>query len=477
VDAAAVDIEGLRAWLTREPERRLEAGRGNVLLVEGEWQPSGAATPQLTLGPLRAERVDRVPGAVPKREQFSALLDVPAGTAPGPYRLQLSATGDSAPEAVADLGEIVIGPDASVAPPPISVGVADAAPLIAVCMATWEPDPAAFEAQVSSLREQSWRDWVCVISDDGSGPEARAAMARVIGDDERFVLSASPVRRGFYRNFERALRMAPAEATYVALCDQDDRWHPDKLSALHNALVARPAAQLAYSDMRICDPEGRVLSETFWLDRRRPGHEHLDAVLVSNSVTGAAAMFRAGLLHDALPFPAAIGSAYHDHWLALCALATGEIAYVDRPLYDRVRHPASVTADTAHARRVESLRRAATGGEDGSGEEVEGPRPVTPSKRQKGRSPLEEALLQRLLFARVLELRAGGGMPARKRRELRSLAAADRSALGLLRLGVRALRRRPESQGRERAMLAAVAQRRLRRVRRLLAARRAAHRS
>ncbi len=33
---------------------------------------------------------------------------------------------------------------------------------------------------------------------------------------------------------------------------------------------------------------------------------------------------------------------YHDHWLALVALASGEVAYVDRPLYDYVQHGGAV---------------------------------------------------------------------------------------------------------------------------------------
>ena len=38
----------------------------------------------------------------------------------------------------------------------------------------------------------------------------------------RFVVSRSPRRLGFYRNFERALRLAPPGAPLIALCDQDD---------------------------------------------------------------------------------------------------------------------------------------------------------------------------------------------------------------------------------------------------------------
>ena len=47
--------------------------------------------------------------------------------------------------------------------------------------------------------------------------------------------------------------MAPAEADFVTLCDQDDRWHPDKLERLLGGIGG---AQLVYSDARIVSPDG-----------------------------------------------------------------------------------------------------------------------------------------------------------------------------------------------------------------------------
>ena len=72
-------------------------------------------------------------------------------------------------------------------------------------------------------------------------------------------------------------------------------------------------------------------------------------MMVTNNVTGAASLFRRELLEVALPFPpGGTGQElYHDHWLALCALAQGPLAYVDRPTHDYTRHDASVTLTEA----------------------------------------------------------------------------------------------------------------------------------
>ena len=79
-------------------------------------------------------------------------------------------------------------------------------PLIAICMATFNPDPELFRTQVESIRAQTDHDWVCLISDDCSEPERFEAIAEIVGGDERFVLSRADERLGFYRNFERVAR-------------------------------------------------------------------------------------------------------------------------------------------------------------------------------------------------------------------------------------------------------------------------------
>src|SRR5206468_8655843 len=136
----------------------------------------------------------------------------------------------------------------------------DPAGLIAICMATYNPDVELLRAQVDSLRAQTDERWICLISDDHSAPERFDQVRKVVAGDPRFVdVSRSSRRRGFYRNFERALEMVPPEAELVALCDQDDRWYPEKLEVLRAALGD---ARLVYSDQRLVDAEGRVLAET-----------------------------------------------------------------------------------------------------------------------------------------------------------------------------------------------------------------------
>lgn len=210
---------------------------------------------------------------------------------------------------------------------------------IAVCLATYDPDPALLTRQLDTLIAQTRGDWICIVQDDHSPPARFAQIRDLCARDPRFFVFRSPNNQGFYRNFERCLRRVPASAEYVALCDQDDAWYPDKLAAGCAALT--PGVTLAYSDMRLTDARGRVLAASFFTARRNH-YRDLDALLVCNTVTGAASVFRASLLPVLLPFPPALPGSFHDHFIACAALCCGRIAYVDRPLYDYTQHGGNV---------------------------------------------------------------------------------------------------------------------------------------
>jgi glycosyltransferase involved in cell wall biosynthesis len=304
-------------------------------------------------------------------------------------------------------------------------------------MAAFEPDMDLFRAQVESIKAQTDEDWICIVSDDCSEGRRFAEIERTLGDDPRFNLSRSRGRLGFYRNFERALTMVPAGVSYVALADQDDRWQPRKLERLRESLGA---AQLVFSDARVVDRHGRVIE---------PGHPaggppaSLTSLLVCNTVTGAAALFRRSLLVRALPFPDTPGAPYHDQWLAAVALACGEIRHLEEPLYDYVQHEGAVLG---HAGRAPASRKSRL-------PTLAGLRERRPSWREAYFSQwcrLRET-------ARVLAERCGDELTPRKRRALSLFTMSERSPAVWAWLAARTLRSalsRSGSRTADRALLA-----------------------
>jgi glycosyltransferase involved in cell wall biosynthesis len=300
-------------------------------------------------------------------------------------------------------------------------------PLIAICMATFNPNLDLFQTQIESIRAQTDREWICLISDDCSEPEKFEAITETVAGDERFVLSRAEQHLSFYRNFERALRMVPEQAEFVALSDQDDRWYPDKLEALRNAIGS---TELVYSDVRRVDAKGRVRAETLWQGRRN-NHTNLASLLISNTIVGAACLFRRRVIERALPFPDGPGWDFHDHWLALVAMALGEVACVDRPLYDYVQHPEAVLGRVATEREP-----SAAAGTAGLRARVHRWRGLV----GRWRSAYFTLYLQREFHAQVLLARCAAELTPRKRRALRLLVAAVRSPLAFAWLTIRPAR-------------------------------------
>ena len=386
------------------------------------------------------------------RRMWWAVVPLPAGVEPGAAPVALSGRGPGG-EVELQLGEVTVGtPPEPEWPRPEDPG--GEGPLIAIALATHEPPGEALQRQLDSIRAQSWSRWICLISDDASSPGAYAGIESAVAGDPRFAISRSPQRLGFLRNFERALRAVPEEAELIALADQDDRWYPDKLERLAATLAAAPAARLAFSDMRITDGAGAVLSDTFWY-LRRERHDDMASLMVANVVTGAASLFRRDLLDDALPLPPAHPDhvIYHDHWLALCALATGEIAYLDAPTYDYARHDESVTVQEAPnwlrpehgvlGRARLQLRRAT--------------RRIRMGSASPGFASIYRdrwLLIDQLALA--LELRLGGRLTPAARRDLGRLTRSERSPLAVAWLLGRCLRPllgRNETLARERVLL------------------------
>ena len=468
-DALTLSTRELHVQLDAPLPRELAVGMGNAVFVAGwcfaragrlrslVFLLDGAPQPVLAFGMPRLDpfrelhpgidpyatagleldpRSGEDPELLSYRSGFWGLVRVPPGAASrDECELALEAELYDGGIATAALGRIPI----VTLPEPVRAAAPEpgAGALVAICMATHNPPQELMERQLDSIRAQTHRNWICVISDDGSSPERYRALEDAVGDDRRFVLDRSPRRLGFYRNFERALTLAPAAADYVAMSDQDDYWHPDKLATL---LERIGDAQLVYSDAKIVDRDGGVIAGTYW-ERRRNNHSSMLALLVANSVTGAASLLRRELLNDALPFPPAQFTHYHDHWLALTALALGEIAFVDRPLYDYVQH-GSASLGHATANRMPTLR-----------DRVGALRTRSPRDRiRKWRMHYFVDVARLMQVATVLELRCGDRIAPRKRRALELILHGERSPLAPAVLAARGLRERfgrPQTLGAE----------------------------
>lgn len=209
-------------------------------------------------------------------------------------------------------------------------------------MATYNPPPALFSRQVASLTAQTEPDWQCLVFDDGSldRPAVQGALT-----DSRFQLMPAHEHLGPYRAFEYLLKHSQ-DAVPVFFCDQDDRWHPDKIARM----LAIPGT--VFSAMHVVDEAGHPVRERYL--PAPDGQLTPAGLLLMNRVSGTALAVSPRVRTASLPFPAPQLRGWHDQWLAAVAARLGELHYLDEPLVDYTQHSAQVVGDGL--REVSSTR-------------------------------------------------------------------------------------------------------------------------
>lgn len=200
--------------------------------------------------------------------------------------------------------------------------------------------------QVRSICTQTPLPREIVLSDDGSTDDSLAVVRDTIaqcGVADRIALrvfgNTPPL--GVTRNFEQAVRACSHDL--IALCDQDDAWHPGRLARMVAQFEARPELLLLHTDARLVDAELKPLGSTlFHALEVRPAEleaisrgEAFGVLLRRNLVTGATTVFRKTLLEAALPFAP---EWVHDEWLAAIAAAIGRVDVLPEPTIDYRQH-------------------------------------------------------------------------------------------------------------------------------------------
>ncbi len=140
---------------------------------------------------------------------------------------------------------------------------------IDILLATY--NGAAFlNQQLGSVENQTHRNWRLIVRDDGSTDKTPGIIEafRARHPDKVVVLRDDDGNLGLVRNFSRL--MEHAGAGYVAFCDQDDVWKPEKLELSLQKMRSletehgpeRPL--LVVTDLSVVDEDLQVVHLSFW---------------------------------------------------------------------------------------------------------------------------------------------------------------------------------------------------------------------
>ncbi len=214
-----------------------------------------------------------------------------------------------------------------------------------VCLCTRDGERYLARQLASLLAQERPVDEI-VIGDDASRDgtlDMLRAFAASAPMPVKVLQHADPV--GQAANLAAVLSMATGDVLFI--CDQDDIWHPDKVSVLVDVLEQHPSSPAAFSDSRLVDEYGRDLGVSLWeelhfsQDERRAVADGAGMRLLArrNAVAGHTIALRSSALEHVLPVPPVVRLI--DWWIALLLAADGGLFGVDTPLVDYRQHGAN----------------------------------------------------------------------------------------------------------------------------------------
>lgn len=238
-------------------------------------------------------------------------------------------------------------------------------PLIGIAMATYNPCLSYLIDQVSSLKNQTYGNWKCIVVDDNSSDEKYKNILEVIGDDPRFQVYRNSSNLGSFKTFERALTLLPQDVDLICFCDQDDIWISTKLE-LQSQVFEDPSVFLVHTDQSLIDEKNRVFVASCWqLEGRSVLEASPDLLLFRNLITGCTTMFRKEILKTALPFfqLRPLREMYHhDMWIAMHACIYGRVLGIKQPLVMYRQHGGNLVGVSRLRRNVKMSELASRAG-------------------------------------------------------------------------------------------------------------------
>jgi glycosyltransferase involved in cell wall biosynthesis len=213
--------------------------------------------------------------------------------------------------------------------------------------------------QLESLAAQRVLPDELVVCDDAS-PDGTVAILRDFASSAAFPvrIHVNPHNLGYVRNFEQAISLCTGEL--IALCDQDDVWHPEKLARSARLLADLPEIGLVCTDAEVVgrnlEPLGLRMSQMLGFGAAEQASvargSALEVLVRINFVTGAATMFRSGLRAAVLPIP---DGWVHDGWIALMISLRARVAFIDAPLLAYRQHGTNRIGAPPQARLRDAL--------------------------------------------------------------------------------------------------------------------------
>lgn len=198
--------------------------------------------------------------------------------------------------------------------------------------------------QIDSILRQDYPNIQLVLSDDGSEDGTQDILAEYGARfPNQVVWYQSGKRFGKPQKHFLHLLQNFHNAPYIMFSDQDDVWHPDKVSKTLRKMqeiesdVSMPA--LVHTDLRVVDQDLNVIAPSFCAYSNINGDRlKTNQLLVQNVVTGCTVMVNHALAELACVEIAEDRVIMHDWWMAILASACGTTGFLNEPTIEYRQH-------------------------------------------------------------------------------------------------------------------------------------------
>ncbi len=221
-------------------------------------------------------------------------------------------------------------------------------PLVSIVLTTYNGEM-FLEKQLDSLIKQTYPHIEIIAVDDGSTDHTMTILNNYAERYSNMKVFVNNANLGFIKNFEKGCLLSTGY--FIALCDQDDYWHEDKIKLMVDAIGEYP---MIYSDSFLCKQDlentGIRISDNA---RLIPIHSCLQQAVFCR-IYGHATLITRSLFEKAYPFLEVIP---HDWWLSYIASFSGGIKYLDIPLVYYRQHPSNLYGAVGTKRKNKKKRK------------------------------------------------------------------------------------------------------------------------
>jgi glycosyltransferase involved in cell wall biosynthesis len=207
-------------------------------------------------------------------------------------------------------------------------------PLVSIALCTYNGAGYLAE-QLDTLVNQTYPHIEIIVVDDSSTDETFAILTTYASKYPQFKIWKNEKNLGFTGNFERAVTLCSGEL--IALCDQDDLWHPQKIELQVNGINDNI---FIYHDSEFIHEDGSGMNKKMSDLMNLYRGDRPEVFLFFNCVSGHSILMKKQLLEMALPLKKGF---FHDWWLAYVATNIGKIDFIPQCLVQYRQHDKSET--------------------------------------------------------------------------------------------------------------------------------------